>query len=245
MYLRARYYDPSTGQFVSVDPAIDATRSMYGYTNGNPLQFVDPLGLEWWEALIDSNDESLVNNALQSFGAGVLDFFMNAANSLTRMTGSPAGDPFELIGNPNACDSTYDWSYKLGSLTTATAVTVGSFGGSGSRAASGAADDSMAGVRATGIAGEQAAGIVKNTQRIPSLSGTANDRIPDELTATAIGEVKNVAHLSYTAQLKDFNLYAQQNGMAFNLYVRESTTFSSALRDEITAGHINVIRLLM
>lgn len=245
VYLRARYYDPSTGQFVSVDPAIDATRSMYGYTNGNPLQFVDPLGLEWWEALIDSNDESLVNNALQSFGAGVLDFFMNAANSLTRMTGSPAGDPFELIGNPNACDSTYDWSYKLGSLTTVTAVTVGSFGGSGSRAASGAADDSMAGVRATGIAGEQAAGIVKNTQRIPSLSGTANYRIPDELTATAIGEVKNVAHLSYTAQLKDFNLYAQQNGMAFNLYVRESTTFSSALRDEIAAGHINVIRLLM
>ena len=53
IYLRARYYDPASGQFLTVDPLVDTTRNPYGYTGGNPLQFVDPLGLDWWE---DSGD---------------------------------------------------------------------------------------------------------------------------------------------------------------------------------------------
>jgi len=48
IYLRARYYDPATAQFLSVDALIDLTQSAYGYVNGNPLQFVDPLGLWGW-----------------------------------------------------------------------------------------------------------------------------------------------------------------------------------------------------
>lgn len=104
--------------------------------------------------------------------------------------------------------------------------------------------DGMAGVRTAGVAGEQAAGIIKNTQRIPSLSGTASYRIPDELTSTALGEVKNVANLSYTNQLRDFAAYAQQEGLGFNLYVRGSTTLSGPLQDAVSAGQINLIRNL-
>jgi RHS repeat-associated protein len=44
-YLRARYYDPQTAQFLTRDPAIDLTRSAYGYVNGDPLNNIDPLGL--------------------------------------------------------------------------------------------------------------------------------------------------------------------------------------------------------
>jgi hypothetical protein len=58
----------------------------------------------------------------------------------------------------------------------------------------------MAGVRAAGSSGEQEAGIIKNTDRIPSLSGTAAYRIPDELNSSVLGEVKNVSGLSYTNQ---------------------------------------------
>ena len=47
VYLRARYYDPITAQFITVDPLVDSTGSPYGYTGGNPLQFGDPLGLDW------------------------------------------------------------------------------------------------------------------------------------------------------------------------------------------------------
>ncbi|WP_291377745.1 RHS repeat-associated core domain-containing protein [Demequina sp.] len=44
-YLRARFYDPVTASFLSVDPALSATGSPYAYASGNPLQLVDPLGL--------------------------------------------------------------------------------------------------------------------------------------------------------------------------------------------------------
>ena len=45
LYLRARYYDPASAQFLTLDPLLDLTHNPYGYTGGNPLQMVDPLGL--------------------------------------------------------------------------------------------------------------------------------------------------------------------------------------------------------
>jgi RHS repeat-associated protein len=47
-YLRARYYDPATGQFISVDPAASTTLSRYGYANDTPVTTVDPTGLSSW-----------------------------------------------------------------------------------------------------------------------------------------------------------------------------------------------------
>lgn len=44
-YLRARYYDPRTGQFLSRDPIAPLTQSAYGYVGGNPLNLIDPTGL--------------------------------------------------------------------------------------------------------------------------------------------------------------------------------------------------------
>jgi RHS repeat-associated protein len=44
-YLRARFYDPTTGQFMTRDPLAPLTRSPYGYANENPLRYVDPSGL--------------------------------------------------------------------------------------------------------------------------------------------------------------------------------------------------------
>jgi RHS repeat-associated protein/uncharacterized repeat protein (TIGR02059 family) len=40
-----RYYDPQTGQFISVDPAVDQTEAPYAYVNGDPVNTTDPLGL--------------------------------------------------------------------------------------------------------------------------------------------------------------------------------------------------------
>lgn len=56
---------------------------------------------------------------------------------------------------------------------------------------------------AIGRAGELAARIAKNTQRIPSVTGTAAYRVPDALSPIVLSEVKNVARLSLTAQIRD------------------------------------------
>ena len=44
-YLRNRYYDPSTGQFISRDPRVSTTRQPYSYVGDNPLNGADPSGL--------------------------------------------------------------------------------------------------------------------------------------------------------------------------------------------------------
>jgi RHS repeat-associated protein len=44
-YLRARFYDPATAQFLSRDPLADLTNSPYGYADANPLRYVDPSGM--------------------------------------------------------------------------------------------------------------------------------------------------------------------------------------------------------
>jgi RHS repeat-associated protein len=43
-YLRARWYDPVTGQFTTVDPEVSDTDQPYAYAAGNPLVFGDPTG---------------------------------------------------------------------------------------------------------------------------------------------------------------------------------------------------------
>lgn len=44
-YLRARYYDPATGQFLNRDPLVSLTGQPYQYANNNPLNYTDPSGL--------------------------------------------------------------------------------------------------------------------------------------------------------------------------------------------------------
>ncbi|WP_426573906.1 RHS repeat-associated core domain-containing protein [Aquihabitans sp. McL0605] len=44
-YLRARYYDPTTGQFLSVDPLVSITAAPLAYADQNPVHSGDPSGL--------------------------------------------------------------------------------------------------------------------------------------------------------------------------------------------------------
>jgi len=50
LYLRARYYDPSIGRFISADPylgrmAEPVTQNRYIYVHNNPLLYSDPTGM--------------------------------------------------------------------------------------------------------------------------------------------------------------------------------------------------------
>lgn len=53
-----------------------------------------------------------------------------------------------------------------------------------------------------------------------------------------IGEVKNTAYVSYSAQLRDYVSYASANGYTFVLGVRENTRLSMQLWNEVTSGRI-------
>lgn len=72
IYLRARYYDPSTAQFLTVDPDVRATQSAYGYVDNNPLNHADPSG-KWLGALIGGVAAALVApEALVAFAIAVV-----------------------------------------------------------------------------------------------------------------------------------------------------------------------------
>ncbi len=58
-YLRARYYDPSTAQFLSRDPMVSRTMSPYAYVAGNPLNATDPTGLDSCAAPTTSDEAAL------------------------------------------------------------------------------------------------------------------------------------------------------------------------------------------
>lgn len=45
LYLRARYYDPVSAQFLTVDPAVALTEAPYAFVAGDPINTIDPSGL--------------------------------------------------------------------------------------------------------------------------------------------------------------------------------------------------------
>jgi hypothetical protein len=89
--------------------------------------------------------------------------------------------------------------------------------------------------RSLGAAGEAAAGI---TGKKTAIQVAGRTRIPDALTESALTEVKNVASLSYTRQLRDFHKFASETGRDFILYTRPNTTLSGPLRNAIKQGDI-------
>jgi RHS repeat-associated protein len=81
-YMQARWYDPGSGTFLSIDPVVaDAEDpqafNAYSYARNNPMRYVDPTGTSFWEFAIEwgfwPTLTYVVNqafNALESPGSG-------------------------------------------------------------------------------------------------------------------------------------------------------------------------------
>jgi RHS repeat-associated protein len=86
IYLRARYYDPATAQFLTVDPAYGQTRARYDYVNGDPIDKTDPSGMHLCPAGDASPDCDGYLPAGPSTGA-------SGSDGAQGSSGSAAGEP--------------------------------------------------------------------------------------------------------------------------------------------------------
>jgi RHS repeat-associated protein len=115
-YLRARYYDPSSGTFLSRDPspgfvAQPQARNRYRYSLGNPIRFTDPSGLNAVEnvnqiasvaSVCGTNCSyiwSAVVDAVTSAGAVIAEALQEGWNSATSIGGVDAGDTVLQTGS--------------------------------------------------------------------------------------------------------------------------------------------------
>lgn len=76
IYLRARYYDPATSQFLTRDPLEGATGEPYSYASGDPINRADPSGLMSWRQVGNGVVQWMFTPGGQrtmSFGAGFDD----------------------------------------------------------------------------------------------------------------------------------------------------------------------------
>ena len=70
-YIRARYYDASTGRFTQIDPIQDGL-NWYGYAGGNPVIYYDPTGLVNWSKTLGGVGHGLTAVGQWSVGTGFL-----------------------------------------------------------------------------------------------------------------------------------------------------------------------------
>jgi RHS repeat-associated protein len=120
IYLRARIYDPTTGQFLSRDPAVAMTRQPYGYVGGDPVNGVDPSGLWGYQRDWDIGatkeggfDPAVVGSPqrvmayLQAHASEIFPFSIGGCNQIYREENCALDfGPFPGPVKATACDAT-------------------------------------------------------------------------------------------------------------------------------------------
>ncbi len=108
-YLRARWYDPATGQFLNVDPALAITQAPYAYANDDPVNNVDPSGLFCWGVCS-------ISNAWSDTGGKAVHGATIAAGAVAYGEGQGLSDVlYQLVpGNPAYIDTCLGFGFGVG-----------------------------------------------------------------------------------------------------------------------------------
>src|SRR5690625_7844039 len=64
-YYGARYYNPKTSVFISVDPLAESTMTPYQYTYQNTERYIDPTGMNGEDS--PQKSDNYINHDTQSF----------------------------------------------------------------------------------------------------------------------------------------------------------------------------------
>jgi RHS repeat-associated protein len=103
-YLRARYYDPATAQFLGRDPIERVTQQPYQYAHGSPFNEIDPggLGCGWtspWDCAGDVVDVGLkvTGTVIHYSPAGQLADLISRTTGVT-VGGCVGGSAFAGVG---------------------------------------------------------------------------------------------------------------------------------------------------
>jgi RHS repeat-associated protein len=215
-FLQARYYDPELGRFLSRDTltgGLSAPQSLnrYSYVTNNPVRYADPSGHCGLDLIAD------LGFSFVSLGQLVFGPEKERAQNFGYLA-------LDVGGIFLPCGA------GLGTVSRTL------------RTANYALNGGTGGINAVrlGQAGESAVrGAYDIGPKVP-ISVGGRGRIPDGLTDRTLTEVKNVASLSYTRQIRDFDQYAQQMGRSFDLFVRRGARLSGPLLDARAAGRINI-----
>ncbi len=112
-FLRARYYDPAIGRFLSQDPyPVNTGNPMelnrYVYTANNPVNYADPSGLLADQYAVQTNESSKIAQYLALVGLFVVAvilviicYLMGPCAEGVKEVGETVGDPFsDFINGP-------------------------------------------------------------------------------------------------------------------------------------------------
>jgi RHS repeat-associated protein len=106
VFLRARYYDPKVGRFISRDPiGYSDSINIYQYCSNNPINYTDPYGLGWREDFVDWLKAMIGKLCPGSWTVGGGEACLEGGTSCAaykKALDNLMKDP-DFIGDPNYC----------------------------------------------------------------------------------------------------------------------------------------------
>jgi RHS repeat-associated protein len=226
-YLRARYYNPRNGLFNQMDPYagnMQDPQSLHKYTycHNNPINAVDPSGLMIGGGYTLS--EVLMISAIMGLLCGIVTY--NVTGSVTAAI--VVGVGIFLLS-----------FYALGGIGLMQAAFAGGTTAAGGIITSSQLLPANSWQQAERLLG-QALQLPKNTLTY-FYNGMTRGGRPDFIKpGEYIADSKWVMHLQITDQLRNYVILAQQWGVRFDIYVRQSTVVDPSVQQLVqnTGGNI-------
>jgi hypothetical protein len=191
--------------------------NLYGFVRNNPVNGIDLLGLAGEDLDVDLVNEPVVLD----YPRGTMPEDEEEREIHDLLNGGSRAETIGPLTEDDRSQNESIWDKIVDAIT---------------KASKGKLNQRL------GQSGENATCPVKNTERIPSLTGTAKYRTPDTLDHVngIIGDTKNVQYQAMTDQLRDDQYYAIVNGYEFQLTVRPDTILSSSVVNAVPRITIKV-----